>query len=337
MIIIRPITKQDEAGFTEFAFNSTVGIRNLPKDKDRLHQKILHSEEAFARDVLKPGHEDYIFVLEDTETGKIGGTCGIYATMDPQNSCAYRIEIIRSKSNHPALVKEIKLLKLAPLAKPASEICSLYLDPSFRQSGQGRLLSLSRFMFIASHRQRFRSTLIAEIRGYIDDHQNSPFWDAVGKHFCHLSFTELMAQIDHGAISVREVMPHSPIYLDLLPKEVQEIIGKPHPRSQPAVDMLSHEGFTFNGEIDAFESGPSFQSKTSNVRSIRDSRVIKIETSRDVIASETPFILANTNINFRACYGAIELKNTRRGIISEQVADALKVKTGDLIRFVSMH
>jgi arginine N-succinyltransferase len=336
MIIIRPLAKKDQDIFVEFSFNATLGIRNLPRNRDKLHDKIIFSEQSFAKHVEKPGKEEYFFVLEDLSTGRIGGTCGIFTSIDPKNSSNFRIETRAIEGTHPSIIRTIKILKPARFHSDASEICSLYLQPTFRHSGQGRLLSLSRFLFIASHRERFKNKILAELRGYIDPRQISPFWEAVGHHFCDLSFVELMAQVDQGAINIKEIIPRYPIYISLLSPDVQNMIGKPHEASKPALDMLLHEGFKTTNEVDTLEAGPAVIAKTSNIRSIKQSRVITIDIS-ETLNDENEFIIANTKLDFRACYGDIQFKNEKSGFIHPEVADALQVKKGDLVRFVTLH
>src|SRR5262249_3915841 len=150
-------------------------------------------------------------------------------------------ETIDTKATQISIPKEIKVLKVVPNSPHASEICALYLQPTFRHSGQGRLLSLSRFLFIAAHRHRFRKKIVAEMRGYIDQRQNSPFWEGIGRHFCNLSFVEIMAQLEVDHQFIPEILPQFPIYISLLPKETQEVIGKIHESTKPAYQMLLQE------------------------------------------------------------------------------------------------
>lgn len=335
MIIIRPISKNDKDAYIAFSFKSSLGIRNLPKDKERLEEKIRTSEKSFDAQVTKPGREEYLFVLENLATGEIEGTSGIFATINPKDSCAFSIQTIPHPSLNNAKIRLLKLIK--PSSRSLSEICSLYVDPTFRHSGQGRLLSLSRFLFMASHRERFNKKVIAELRGFINENQISPFWDAIGRHFCHLSFSELMAQIDHRAIDIHTIIPSNPIYIDLLPQEAQDCIGKTHNSAIPALHMLVNEGFVQANEIDAFEGGPTLIASLSKIRSVQKSKVIKISISQSTIQGETDFIIANTKLNFRACYGKILFKNRLEGIIDREVAEALQVNAGDLVRIVTPH
>lgn len=338
MIIVRPIEKKDQNIFVEFSFEATLGIRNLPRDREKLEEKIMRSEKAFSKESKGINTEEYIFVLEDLTTGRIGGTCGIFVKIQTANAYSYRIETIQTHAKHFSATKEMQILNPIKPTHNASEICSLYLQPTFRHSGQGRLLSLSRFLFIASHRERFEKKIVAEMRGYIDQRQISPFWDAVGRHFCNLSFVELMAQLDQNIISIKEIIPQYPLYMALLPKAVQEIIGKTHESTKPAMHMLINEGFVFNQEVDVLEAGPTLEVQTANIRSIRDSKKIKIELTEDPLTEEKEFILANDLLNFRACYGHLKFDpNKNMAFINQNVAEALLVKPGDSIRYVTLH
>jgi arginine N-succinyltransferase len=337
MIIIRPITKKDQNIFVEFSFDATLGIRNLPRNRDKLQEKILKSESSFAKEVKEPGKEEYFFVLEDITTGRIGGTCGILATVNFHNNYCYHIETIHTNTRYQFANKEMQVLRVVTSGKGCSEVCSLYLQPTFRHSGQGRLLSLSRFLFIAAHRQRFEKKIIAEMRGYIDQRQISPFWDAVGRHFCNLSFVELMTQLDMDNISISEILPQYPIYVSLLPKNVQDIIGKTHEGTKPALAMLIGEGFQVKSEIDVLEAGPTLEAPTSSIRAIKSSKTITIDTTDDLLADESEFILSNDRLDFRACYGNLQFVSKNHGLINKNVAEALLIQPGNFIRYVTLH
>lgn len=337
MIIIRPIQRKDQEIFSEFAFESLLGMTNLPRNREKLIEKILHSEACFLKNVEESAEEEYYFVLEDLTTGRIGGTCGILAESSQSFQFCYRIESLLTQAKLTSTPKEIKILKVVPNTLHASEVCALYLQPTFRHSGQGRLLSLSRFLFIAAHRQRFKKKIAAELRGYIDQRQVSPFWEGIGHHFCNLSFVELMAQIDMNHHFIPETLPRFPIYISLLPKETQEAIGKIHDNTQPAYQMLLNENFSFHQEIDIFEGGPILSAPTSEIRSIKKSALIQIDLTSEALSNETEYILANERLEFRACFGKIQILSPKQALINQEVANALQVKSGDRIRYVTPH
>lgn len=337
MIIIRPIKRQDIEVFAEFSFEALLGMTNLPRNRDKLLENINYSEKNFLKQVEIPGEEEYFFVLEDLTTGRIGGICGILAQCTKSFQYCYRIESTPSHSKSVSTPKEFKILKVVPNTYEASEICALYLQPSFRHSGLGRLLSLSRFLFIASQPQRFRPTIIAEMRGYIDQRQISPFWEGIGRHFCNYSFVELMAQIESDHTFVPEVLPQFPIYISLLPKETQEAIGKTHDSTKPAYQMLLQENFSFNNEVDIFEGGPIVSAPASEIRTIKNSSLVEIDTTSDNLTDEMEYVLSNEKLDFRACFAKMQKISITKSVINEEVAHALKVKKGDLIRYVTIH
>lgn len=337
MIIIRPIRRKDQEIFAEFSFEALLGMTNLPRNRDKLLEKIVRSEMSFLENIEESDEGEYYFVLEDLTTGRIGGTCGILAQSTHSFRYCYRIETLSSNSKHISAPKETKILKAVPNNFQASEVCALYLQPTFRHSGQGRLLSLSRFLFIAAHRNRFRKKIVAEMRGYIDQRQISPFWEGIGRHFCHLSFVELMAQIDIDHSFIPEILPQYPIYISLLSQETQEVIGKIHDSTKPAYQMLLQENFTLTNGIDIFEGGPILSATTSHIRTIKNSSLIQVDVTTDRLVDEPEFILSNERLDFRACFGKIQILSKTHALINEEVANALMVTRGDHVRYVTIH
>jgi arginine N-succinyltransferase len=146
-----------------------------------------------------------------------------------------------------------------------------------------------------------------------------------------------MALLDQKALSIPEILPHYPIYIALLPKEAQDVIGKTHEATRPAVYMLTNEGFIFNHEVDVLEAGPTLEAPTKSIRTIKNSRLIHIETTSDLLTDGEDFILSNERLDFRACYGKLHIINKDQGIINQDVAQALRVKPGEMIRYITLH
>src|SRR5690606_40386071 len=73
-----------------------------------------------------------------------------------------------------------------------------------------------------------------------------------------------------------ELMPKLPIYVKLLPKEAQEVIGQVHENTRPALAMLQSEGFRFRGYVDIFDAGPTVESEIENIRSVRESKRLPV-------------------------------------------------------------
>lgn len=336
MIVIRPIEFRDRDAYERFAFSSTLGITNLPKNPQLLENKIQSSLDSFQLNVTKPKNENYIFVLEDLSTGELGGTCAIASKAGVTNPAFfYRLETVFMHSKHPASSKEMHILSAVNCPEGPSEICALYLMPHFRKGGNGRLLSLSRFLFIASNPNRFEDVIMAEMRGIIDKNDVSPFWDGFGRKFLDIDFAELMHLQENDRTFVPDILPQWPIYISLLNTSVQDVIGKTHPDTKPALNMLNREGFQFTSDIDIFDGGPKIEAKRENIRAINTSMLAKVESiTHEEIEDGNLQIIGNLESDFRACYAKIKMRGKDLIAISRQAAEALHLKQGESVRYI---
>lgn len=336
MMVMRPIRREDQYAFGEFSFQLAMGMTNLPKDESGLKEKITLSESSFQKEFTQPGNELYFFVMEDLTNGKIAATSAILAEASSTRAHYYRVKTIKTQAKHPLVKPYMNVLEVVRENEKASEVCSLYLHPNYRHLGLGRLISLSRFLFIAQERPRFESLMMAEMRGYIDENYNSPFWDAVGRHFCNLSYPEFLHQSENNKSLVQEILPEFPIYIDLLPRAAQEAINKIHPHTGPALEMLMEQGFSYEEEVDVCDGGPVVMVKTDEIRSVKKNEWMKAVISDHGAEGDKAHIISNNRLDFRACYGSV-LVDKHHGLIRKEVAEALEVKEGDYIRFITTH
>src|SRR5690348_5615759 len=113
MLVIRPISLDDLDALFEMANGAGYGLTSLPKDRELLQNRIVESQESFARIGQKPRGEHYLFVLEDLATGKAVGTAGIVAKVGGfEPFYAYKVETAIAQSDVLKVRKEIKFLKL---------------------------------------------------------------------------------------------------------------------------------------------------------------------------------------------------------------------------------
>ncbi|HEV8604608.1 MAG TPA: arginine N-succinyltransferase, partial [Tepidisphaeraceae bacterium] len=231
--------------------------------------------------------------------------------------------------------KEIKFLKLVTDHNGPCEIGSLFLAPEYRKEGNGRFLSLARFLFIAERPRRFDPTIIAEMRGQVDEQGKSPFWDAIGRQFFDTDFpnADYLSMVNKKFIA--DLMPTHPIYIPLLPKEAQEAIGQVQEQTKPAVKILEEEGFKFSGMVDIFDAGPINSAKRDQVRTVRESaKAPIIEITNDAIASDI-YMVGTAKPEFRAAKGNLAI--TDKGVrINSATALALNARVGDQVRFATL-
>jgi arginine N-succinyltransferase len=336
MFIIRPIEQKDLDGLMELLERSGHGLTSLPRDPEVLKKRIRISERSFLHRDEGPGGEDYLFVMEELFTGRIVGVCAIISKIGGfEPYYFYRLEKTHHESKTIHVKNDITSLHFHFIHNGPAEICSLYLHPDFRNSQNGRFLSLSRFLFIAENRNFFEDQVIAELRGIVNDSGHSPFWDSVGKSFFKIDFPTADYLYVKNKRFIEEMMPKYPIIANLLPEEAQLVIGKVHPTTEPAKKILEQEGFRFSGLVGIFEPGPVLIADVDNIRAIKESVVGEIKEISDKNFKSETYIISRTTGNFRSALGGIIKLKSGGYKISGVTAAALKLRLGDKIRFVS--
>lgn len=336
MFFTRPLEEKDLSSIASIPHENLVGITNLPKTIHQLTRKMEISKESFAEKISSPSNEQYFFVLVHSKTKEICGVSGIFAESGRKNANIYKIDMVKNEETKSPLIRQShRLLFPNPIEAHHSEIGALYIFPHFRHSGNGRLLSLMRLLFIAAFKERFQPSIVASMRGYFESNTFCPFWEGVGKHFCNLSFSEAMELLDSDPNVMRHALSKYPLYIDLLPKEVQSVIGKVHDETLPALKMLEGENFRFKEEIDPFDGGPLLISKASEIRTISKSIVAEVEIKEGPFESKELFIITNEKLNLRATMGFLSPLSPSKVLIEKEKADLLGISHGDRIRYVS--
>jgi arginine N-succinyltransferase len=330
MHVLRPIREDDLPALIALARSIDGGLTTLPPDDAFLQDRIEESLHAFRPRVARPGAEFYLFVLEDTATGAVVGTSGIAARVggfDP----FYSYEVRPERFIHPPLRidKSVPVLHLRAVHAGPSEIGSLFLRSDQRRGGLGRLLSLARFLFMADQPKRFAPTVIAELRGYVDAQGRSPFWEAVGRKFFEHDFYTADALSGLGNKQfIADLMPRHPIYVTLLPPEVQAVVGKVHHETQPALALLQQEGFTPTNEVDIFDAGPQLRAEVADLRIVRELQRLPLARSpRAVPAGAGPWIVARPGPQFRATLATVAI-DSGHVWLAPPVIEALQLAPG---------
>jgi arginine N-succinyltransferase len=336
MVFVRPVAMSDLDSLVELAALAGVGLTTLPKDRDLLTRRINASLESFRRQPDRPGGESYLFVMEDSASRRVVGACGVVSKVGGfEPFYGYHIETQLFESKVIGVRREVPILKLVEEHDGPCEIGSLFLHPDFRKSGNGRLLQLVRFLFIAEHPRRFEQTVISEIRGVLDDRGHSPFWAALGWHFFGIDFAEADRLSVTNKKFIADLMPDHPIYIPLLPPDARAVIGQPHRESARAVRNLEAEGFRFAGMVDIFDAGPVMSCPRDEVRTVRQSRRTVVEAVGEGGGDGSDHMIGTTGPGFRACVGRISAG--REGIhIRAETSAVLGVSVGDAVRIVEL-
>ncbi len=340
MMILRPVAMDDLDALLELSSKTGFGLTTLPTDRELLARRVRGSLAAFERRAEGAARGDaYLFVMEDVARGAVVGTTGIVSKVggfDP--FYAYRIETSVHESKRLDVRKEVKTLHLVAEHDGPCEIGSLFLAPEARRGGNGRLLSVARFVFISERPDDFDPNVIAEMRGVIDDAGHSVFWEAIGQHFFDVDFptADYLSVVDKRFIA--DLMPTHPIYLPLLPKAAQAVIGKVHPDTEPALRMLEREGFRDCGMVDIFEGGPVIACPRDEIRAVREceARVVAEVADEAPEHFEGPSWVVARPDPFRACAAPLRFVDDDGVVLAARTALALGVKVGERVRFVAM-
>lgn len=335
MLIIRPIRTDDFSELLEIAHESGHGFTSLPINEELLHNKIARSVSSFEKDTDKPGDQGYLFVLEDSESGKVLGTSAIEAAVGINDAFYhYHMGKVVHSSQTLKIYNTTDILTLCNDYTGSTEICTLFLREPYRQGHNGRLLSKFRFLFLAEHKQRFSETVIAEMRGVSDVNGQSPFWQWLEEHFFSMDFPTADYLTGIGQkVFIAELMPKYPIYVNLLSKEAQAVIGKVHDKTRPALQLLKSEGFYKRNYIDIFDAGPTVEANINNIKSVRTSRKLTV-TIGTPEAPTSDFMIYNTKVtDFRASLLGLSIFPDRDSLVlSTEMADKLLVSEGDRVR-----
>ncbi len=339
-IIIRAAHNDDVQHLYEMAKRTGGGFTNLPPDRKALSTKLERAAAAFARTEDVIDDDLFVFVMENTETGEVRGTCQIFSRVGQKwPFYSYRLGMLTQHSVELDKTFRAEMLTLTTDLEGCTEVGGLFLHPGERSGGLGMLIARSRYLFIRNHRARFGDKTLAELRGVIDEAGGSPFWDGVAGRFFGMNFQQAdQFNAVHGNQFIADLMPKHPVYTAMLPESARAVIGLPHPSGRAAMRMLENEGFHWENYIDIFDGGPTMTVRTEQIRSIREAKDTKIAAIDDTLgehkAGDKDLVAFGTLGSFRAAYGWLEHRED--GVAIDPAAAALLgVGVGNVITHVS--
>ncbi len=310
--VIRAANADDLQHLYEMAKRTGGGFTNLPPDRKALTAKLERGAAAFARTEDEVGDDLFVFVLENTATGEVRGTCQIFSAVGLKwPFYSYRIGALTQHSEELGRTFRADILNLSTDLEGASEVGGLFLHPGERAGGLGMLIARSRYLFIRNHRARFADRCLAELRGVIDEAGGSPFWDGVAGRFFGMNFQDADEfNAKFGNQFIADLMPKHPVYIAMLSEAAKAVIGVPHPSGRAAMRMLEEEGFAWENYIDIFDGGPTMTVRTDQIRSIREAQdqdVVAVDAGLgDHMAGEKRLLAVGRLADFRTAYGWVE-------------------------------
>lgn len=338
MLVLRPVQLTDLPELQRLARDSLVGVTSLPDDQQHLRERIVSSCASFASDVEEQGAENYFFVLAEHDRERLRG-CSEVVAMAGFSAPFYslRNRPFISSSRELNVQHGVPTLSLCQDLSNHTLLRGFHVDTALARTPLAELLSRARLLFIAAHPQRFADTTITEIVGYSSDDSQSPFWEALGKHFFDLPYAEAERLCGLQTRSfLADLMPQYPIYIPMLPKAAQDCIGQVHPQGQDACDILLREGFEPNHYVDLFDGGPTLYARNSSIRSIGQSRVALADLGPQS-GNGRLWLVSNQQLaHYRAILAPLDEAPGDRVTLNREMLDALELQPGQAARLIAL-
>jgi arginine N-succinyltransferase len=277
VLIVRAAGPDDLDAVLDLARRIGTGMTTLKADSAALAARLEVARASFSGELSKE-QCDYFFLMEDSSNGRAAGVCAIKAAVGlDEPFYNYRCGTLVHASAGARVRSPMELLYLSHDLTGISELCSLFLHPDYRSGTNGKLLSKSRFLFIAQFRALFTDRIFAEMRGFQSEDGSSPFWESLGRHFFNMDFDvadDLSSQGDKSFIA--QLMPRHPVYTAFLSAPARDAIGRTHVATAPARRLLEQEGLAYTGYVDIFDGGPVLEARVADLRASRDSTPVAL-------------------------------------------------------------
>jgi arginine N-succinyltransferase len=289
-----------------YALSQQFVLLNLPANRESIEKKISRSLESFAGKRDKQSKAEFLFVLEDLKKSKVIGCSLILAKHGTVEAPHYSFQVLKKERHSEDLGIGFihHVLKLSEQTDGPSEIGGLLLDSEYRSNPHklGKLISLSRFMFMGQYPEKFQEQVLCEFAPHLTDSGKSHLWEELGRKFTGLTYEEADRLSLKNKEFIKQLFPIEHIYLSLLSPEVRMNLGKVSKSTEPAKHLLSKIGFKYINEIDPFDGGPHYGAKLSEISLVKYREDFAIKFQK--IGEALPVGLASiqTEDQFYVCY-----------------------------------
>jgi len=278
--IVRAVRREDTQQLYELARQFT--LLNLPADKRAIQNKVDRSVSSFAGELSKSDAE-YMFVVEDVEAEMVVGSSMILAKNGTPGSPNFSFKVLKKErfSRELGIGFIHQILRLSGNTDGPTEVGGLVVDRAYRRRPEkvGRLISLSRFLYIGMKPDRFESELHSEMAPPLTDEGRSEFWEALGRRFTGMPYKEADQISSQNNGFIQSLFPEEDIYLALLDSKARLVLGRVGAETQAALHLLNRIGFKYKDEVDPFDGGPHLGCKAKECTLIRDMRSYKLKQS----------------------------------------------------------
>lgn len=299
--VVREVRHDDLGQLVDLA--RQFSLLNLPADKSVIATKIDRSVRSFANDLPKDQSE-YLFVAEDTEEKLVVGSSLIMAKHGTEETPHSYFKVLeRNHSSRDLGIGFIhKVLRFQSDTDGPTEIGGLLVDKLYRRRPEklGKQISLSRFLYMAMHPQRFEDRVLCELTPPLTEEGRSEFWEALGRRFTGLPYQEADLISQGNKEFIRSLFPEEDIYMCLLDAKARLVLGRVGEQTKPAQHLLESIGFKYLDEVDPFDGGPHFGVDFNEILPIKLGQTFMTTTATAPAYGETGLLGYMGDQGFRA-------------------------------------
>jgi arginine N-succinyltransferase len=340
MILLREVLEKDIdelERLSQIASEKHPGLFNLSIDRDQWLDRIKVSRKSFLNKLENPKKAKFVFVAENTETKKLVGVSMVSVQHGTPEIPHYYFQVGNEKKYSETIntgfihgTLELKIDSDGP-----SEIGGLLVDPNYRSSDEkvGRQISFVRFLYMSMYREKFRKKVLAELLPPLTKKGKSPLWEAVGRRFTNMDYTEADLLSAKNKEFIFSLFPSGKIYVTFLSAEARNAIGKVSKETEPVMHMLKKIGFEYLQQVDPFDGGPHLWADFDSIKPIKFSRQLIYSGSKELSSAVSGLCSSiQKTKEFEAAAVLAEIENDEI-YFDESVASTLKIQRGDTVQF----
>lgn len=328
--VVRPVHFDDLTGLVDLA--KQFNLLNLPGDKKVLSEKIDRSVQSFAGDLPKEKSE-YLFVVEDIEENLIVGSSLILAKHGTEEVPHSYFRILKKDHFSQALGIGFihQVLRFQLDFDGPSEIGGLLVDKIYRRRPEklGKQISLSRFLYMATRPERFESRVLCELTPPLTDENRSEFWEALGRRFTGLNYTEADLLSQTNKEFIESLFPVEDIYLCLLDSKARVVLGRVGEATKPAQHLLESIGFEYLDEVDPFDGGPHYGCDVKDILPVKYGKKLKVTEGKESQFKDR-MLVATTDDDFKMVLSLCDIRGDEVVLPAKQ-RDILGIEYGSTV------
>jgi arginine N-succinyltransferase len=249
---------------------------NLPNEPGHIARLLDTSDRSFSAQIDNARRRKYVFLIYDHERKKAVGTSTIVAQLGRRDAPYIYLDVSTEEKYSSSTDRHFHhtVLRIGFSYDGPTELGGLIVHPEHRRADEklGLLISYVRFLFIATHRELFRSELLAELLPPLEPDGTSHLWEAFGRRFTGMSYAEADLRSSEDKTFIRDLFPRGEVYASLLSQEAQGVIGKVGAQTRGVERMLRRVGFRYAERIDPFDGGPHFVAPADEVSLVQNTR-----------------------------------------------------------------